>query len=266
MAEFPAIPLFTDAYLADTRHLTAAQHGAYLLLLFTAWRSPECRLPDDDVFLSRCASMDLRTWRSNKTVVMQFWRQDEQQNWFQRRLVDERNLVADKRNKNVAAGNSSALKRKERHSTGVATDGQPKHNHPKPTTLNLNPEEERKEEDGGASQSSACPTSSKIHVEKAIRRSADAAPVPAWNGDNDAEIPKNAVVELSGNPRWGLPDDLFDHSKNLGWSEDSIFREIEGFFGYWHLGRGSGKRKSVKGWRQAWFNWLKIAAERAKNG
>jgi hypothetical protein len=42
MAEFPALPLWTDAYLGDTRHLSQSEHGAYLLLLITAWRTPNC--------------------------------------------------------------------------------------------------------------------------------------------------------------------------------------------------------------------------------
>jgi uncharacterized protein YdaU (DUF1376 family) len=53
MAEFPALPLFTDAFLADTDHLTDAEAGLYLRLLMTMWRAPECRLPNDDGWLSR---------------------------------------------------------------------------------------------------------------------------------------------------------------------------------------------------------------------
>jgi len=134
MAEYPALPLFTDAYMADTRHLTAAQHGAYLLLLMTAWRMPDCKLPDDDVFLSRCAAMDVRTWKSNRAAVMQFWHIDEQQKWFQRRLLDERKNVEERRSKNVQAGKASALKRNNRHSTSVPTKLQPESN---PLNLNL---------------------------------------------------------------------------------------------------------------------------------
>ena len=29
MARFPSLPLFVDAYLADTGHLTDAEHGRY---------------------------------------------------------------------------------------------------------------------------------------------------------------------------------------------------------------------------------------------
>lgn len=135
MAEYPALPLFTDAYLADTRHLTTAQHGAYMLMLMTAWRAPDCSLPDDDVFLARICGMDKRTWASNKIVLLAFWQRTSDAKLFQKRLKDERNYVEGKRNKNVAAGNASALKRKNRHSTGVTTKPQPKTNQPTPTPI-----------------------------------------------------------------------------------------------------------------------------------
>lgn len=135
MAEYPAMPLFTDAYLADTRHLNAAQHGAYLLMLMTAWRMPDCCLPKDDEFLARICGMDKRTWKANKDVILSFWEETSEAKLFQKRLKDERNYVEDKRNKNVAAGKASALKRKKRHSTGVTTKPQPKPNQPTPTPI-----------------------------------------------------------------------------------------------------------------------------------
>lgn len=139
MAEFPALPFFTDAYLADTRHLTTIQHGAYFLMLVTAWRSADCSLPDDDVYLSRITGLDRRTWNSNKDALLAFWRKNDQQKWEQGRLKDERNYVEQKRNKNAAAGQASALKRKNRGSTPV----QPKRNETATPTPTPTPTEER---------------------------------------------------------------------------------------------------------------------------
>lgn len=121
MAEFPAIPLWTDAYLSDTRHLTAAQHGAYLLLMFTAWRTKDNSLPDDDDKLSSWAAMDKRTWLKNKKIVMSFWCKTDGV-WRQKRLDDERKRAEHVRNCQVQAGLASALKRKETQSRHVGTE------------------------------------------------------------------------------------------------------------------------------------------------
>lgn len=134
MAEFPILPLFTDAYLADTRHLSAAQHGAYLMLIMTAWRSPDCSIPNDDRLLAKYACMDFRTWNKNKGTILSFWRLTEcKLKFVQARLLDERKYVEHKRSKNVDAGRVSALKRKERGSTNVITKPQHKLNQPTPT-------------------------------------------------------------------------------------------------------------------------------------
>jgi uncharacterized protein YdaU (DUF1376 family) len=69
MADFPAIPLFTDAYLADTRHLSLEEHGAYLLLLMLAWRSPDCCLPDDDKRLAMMLGVTPKRWSSLRVAV-----------------------------------------------------------------------------------------------------------------------------------------------------------------------------------------------------
>lgn len=93
MSEFPSLPLFTDAYLADTRHLSAQEHGAYLLLLMMAWRLPDCRLPDDDATLAKWASLDARTWKRIRPKVMAFWTLADGY-WTQSRLRRERDFVS----------------------------------------------------------------------------------------------------------------------------------------------------------------------------
>lgn len=98
----PAIPLFGDAYLADTRHLSLEEHGAYLQLLMIAWRIEGCCLPDDDARLSRMLSVTPGKWKKLKPAVMAFWECSEGQ-WRQRRLTKERAFVEEKSATNRAS-------------------------------------------------------------------------------------------------------------------------------------------------------------------
>lgn len=92
MSAFPTLPLFTDAFIADTGHLSATETGAYLMLLMVAWRTSDCRLPDDDSRLAKWARVDLRTWRRIKATVMGFWTLADGA-WSQKRLLKEREAV-----------------------------------------------------------------------------------------------------------------------------------------------------------------------------
>ena len=114
MAEFPALPLWTDAYLGDTTHLTTIEHGAYLLLLMTAWRTTEARLPDDDQLLARYVRMTPGQWKRMRPIIAAFF---TIQNgfWTQGRLTDEAVAVRQKKEAAAANGRASALKRLGRH-------------------------------------------------------------------------------------------------------------------------------------------------------
>lgn len=103
MADFPALPLFTDAFIADTIHLDAEETGAYLMLLMCAWRTPNCTLPNDNKKLARFARCTPARWKAIKDDVMQFWTL-EGDVWCQKRLKKERNFVEDKRAKNTENG------------------------------------------------------------------------------------------------------------------------------------------------------------------
>lgn len=95
MADFPAMPLFTDAYMADTQHLTNEEHGVYLRLLMFAWRTPGCCLPDDDMRLALMVGLSPHKWSRIKPTIMAFWTKDFG-NYSQKKLKNIRNLVAKK--------------------------------------------------------------------------------------------------------------------------------------------------------------------------
>jgi len=104
MASYPSMPLWTDAYLADTRHLSTQEHGAYLLLLMVAWRRPDCNLPDDDKLLARFAGLGPRQWKNVKDAVMEFWTLEDGC-WTQKRLLKERSFVVNRSKINSANAN-----------------------------------------------------------------------------------------------------------------------------------------------------------------
>lgn len=92
MAEFPALPLWTDAYLGDTLHLSTIEHGAYLLILISMWRTTEKSLPNDDRLLARYARLTSTQWARIKPILMPFFRV-EGDRITQGRLTDEATAV-----------------------------------------------------------------------------------------------------------------------------------------------------------------------------
>lgn len=118
MADFPSMPLWVDAYLGDTTHLTTIEHGAYLLLIMTMWRSKDGTLPNDDKMLARYTKLTTAQWKRIKPIILDFFTEKDGV-LFQSRLTAERSFVEQKRKQQSSAGKASALKRKENGSTGV---------------------------------------------------------------------------------------------------------------------------------------------------
>lgn len=65
------MPLYVADYRADTAHLNAAQHGAYLLLIMHYWSTGG--LPADDAPLARIACMTTAEWRKTRPIVAAFF-------------------------------------------------------------------------------------------------------------------------------------------------------------------------------------------------
>lgn len=137
MTAFPSLPLFTDAYIADTTHLTMEEHGAYLRLLMFAWRSKGCRLPNDDVKLARMLGISTARWLKLKPTVMDFWTLVGGF-WSQRRLTKEHAFVTEKVKKRRAAGKlggrpKSLIDNDEGKAKGSQEKSKPKAPNPTPT-------------------------------------------------------------------------------------------------------------------------------------
>jgi uncharacterized protein YdaU (DUF1376 family) len=67
------MPIYWGDYLRDTAHLTAAQHGAYLLLIGHYWQTGGPLIDKDD-HLRRAARMDKGEWRKNRDVILAFFK------------------------------------------------------------------------------------------------------------------------------------------------------------------------------------------------
>ena len=96
------IPLFVDAYLKDTTHLTTEAHGAYLLLMMAAWVREGCCLPNNERRLAACAKMSVKDWRVIAPDILELWTV-EGDIIFQKRLRKEWHYVQEKSAKNKRA-------------------------------------------------------------------------------------------------------------------------------------------------------------------
>src|SRR5262245_28123422 len=118
MAKFPALPIWTDALLGDTQHLSQAEFGAYLLMLIVAWRMPTCSLPHDDKSHARITRSGM-DWGRIKSILMSFWTLGADGHLSKKRLTLEHLVAAEKSAQRSEAGKTSARKRKEKLLTTV---------------------------------------------------------------------------------------------------------------------------------------------------
>lgn len=94
--------LYVADYLGDTRHLTTEQHGAYLLLLMTMWRSDGV-LSDSPAKLARIAGLTVARWHKISDDVLAFFTPCEG-GITQGRLAAELTIADEKSEKRSQAG------------------------------------------------------------------------------------------------------------------------------------------------------------------
>ena len=64
--------LYVSDYLADTAHLNASQHGAYILLLMNYWQQGK-PLNNSRERLATVARMTPEEWEDNREILAEFF-------------------------------------------------------------------------------------------------------------------------------------------------------------------------------------------------
>jgi len=156
MAQHPAMPLWTDALLADCGHLPDADFGLYLKLLIVMWRSPGQRLPNNNEWLARRFDRSIERVESElRPLVVEFCQSDG--NWItQKRLSAEFSFVTKQRRQKIVA--AKARWKKEKGDAGASEPHMPHthtHTHTKSihteTPTDTDPAREKSGRENGAS-------------------------------------------------------------------------------------------------------------------
>ena len=102
------------------------------------------------------------------------------------------------------------------------------------------------------------PTPSKDISGPALRADPPTPP-PPFDGSNAEVLNGKSGVTLA--PAWELPEEWGIDAEALGFKPAEVIREAEKYRQFFVAGKGAGTRRSVKGWRQSWSNWLGRAAK-----
>jgi uncharacterized protein YdaU (DUF1376 family) len=125
MAKAPIMPVFTDALIGDTTHLSTEQFGAYVLILLATWRNNGRALPDDDERMAHVCRAGVKRWRSKLRPAVSEFFDISDGFWRQHRLEKEwarvEGLIAKRRASAAAGGRATAAR-------GATADGARKDN------------------------------------------------------------------------------------------------------------------------------------------
>ena len=213
------MPMYWDAYLADTTHLTIEEHGAYLLLLGAMWRR-NGSVPDDDRDNARILGISAQKWRKIKarlTNTISGFHADGD-TITQEKLKKVWENTQEKIEKNRANGAKGGRPKTKENNELAKANGSVSHN---PNKTIPEPEPEPYEE-------------------------AKASSIPRKRGSRLSED-------------WVLPKDWGDWALGEGWTEPTVRLEAEKFRDFWisKSGRDAAKLDWQATWRNWMRNTAK---------
>jgi uncharacterized protein YdaU (DUF1376 family) len=137
----PYFPMYPDDFEADTAHLSLAEDGAYNRLLRLSWRTPGCKLPDDDAWIMRKMRAGSDDDKAIVAVILAEFFTRKGGKVYSERLLSEYVKAHDAHSRRVLAGSkggsAKALKTKETGSSNATA--KPKQPEPEPEPLKREP-------------------------------------------------------------------------------------------------------------------------------
>jgi uncharacterized protein YdaU (DUF1376 family) len=127
MAALPYIQLYVADYLADTAHLNAREHGAYILLIMNYWQTGK-PLNNSNERLTNVARMSKEEWNESKITLQEFFKVDGD-TWTHLRIESDLFDVNSKSIKASDAGKKSAEARRVAKLNEISTDVKQTLNH-----------------------------------------------------------------------------------------------------------------------------------------
>lgn len=218
MSAAPSMPIYWDAYLADTTHLTTEEHGAYLLLLAAMWRRGGS-VPDDDKDNARILGLSAAKWRRIKArlsadpVALIF----ENDTISQKKMLKTWQITQEKIENNSSNGAKGGRPKSKGNNDLAKANG----------SLRVNPDDNPNA------------TIPEPEPEPEVKKKAKA-------------LQKNGTrLALD----WTLPKDWGDWALLEGWSESAVRDQADTFKDYWNSKAGSGSTKLD--WQATWRNWMR---------
>ena len=245
------MPLYVGDYLADTTHLSTAEHGAYLLLIMTYWRT-EAPIEDDDERLARIVGATPKEWAKLRKPVAAFF--DVADGVWRHKRIDAELAAA--RDRRIKAKERSERANEVKASRSAAETRQGRAEGAGAASFEVTSKVTSKGTDKDISSPSPSPVDSSERYPPGLSGGAPlSASPPAQAGPGDAD--RRRATRLPDD--WPLTDELMAIAERARADARlppiDVALEHAKFADYWRA--RSGAKATSLDWCATWRNWIR---------
>ena len=239
----PFMKLYWGDYHRGTRHLrTAAEHGAYMLLIGALWDAGGS-LPADDDLLARSALLSAEEWADLRPILMPFFK------------VSRGRLTHERVSEELAKYDDTICKRKLAGKAGGEARSRNHTENPLASAKQTPSESHHNQNQNQSQKEDSSPTPPPL-LRLVPPQDPPAPPQPAAKLERADRAQTGSRLPAD----WRPGDDDRSYAAQLGFGHDAISRIGEVFRDYWVAQAGAKGRKAD--WPATWRNWVRREAER----